>query len=207
MDFTSGISEFFDEAILINIGVRLKAIRGSCLAVGRIPHHPALGSHGPRPHPTLFPRDTQWREGLDCPRGTWAALRGAPRYSERCRCEKPSLFSLNPNNKIPAIIDPNGPNGQPLGLFESGAILVYLAEKTDRLLGASAVQRYEAMQWLMFQMGGVGPMFGQLGFFYAFAGREIPDPRPRERYIAEVKRLLNVIDGYLEGRDWIAGDY
>ena len=121
--------------------------------------------------------------------------------------KSPAFLSLNPNNKIPAIIDPNGPNDQPLALFESGAILIYLAEKTDRLLGASIAERYEVMQWLMFQMGGVGPMFGQLGFFYAFAGKEIADPRPRERYIAEVKRLLNVINGRLEGRDWIAGDY
>ncbi|MFP1644408.1 glutathione S-transferase N-terminal domain-containing protein [Pontitalea aquivivens] len=117
----------------------------------------------------------------------------------------PEFLSLNPNNKIPAIIDPDGPGGKPLPLFESGAILIYLAEKTGRLLPQQ--NRYEILQWLMFQMGGVGPMFGQLGFFHAFAGKEIEDPRPKDRYRAEVARLLKVLDGALEGRDWIAGDY
>lgn len=117
-----------------------------------------------------------------------------------------AFLSLNPNNKIPAIIDPNGPDGTPVGLFESGAILIYLAEKTGKLIGTGA-KKYETIQWLMFQMGGVGPMFGQLGFFYKFAGAEIEDPRPRERYINEAKRILNVIETRLEGRDWIAGDY
>ena len=98
--------------------------------------------------------------------------------------KSPEFLSLNPNNKIPAIIDPNGPDGRPLGLFESGAILIYLAEKTGRLLGTTRAQRYEVLQWLMFQMGGVGPMFGQLGYFYKYAGSEIADPRPRDRYIA-----------------------
>lgn len=117
-----------------------------------------------------------------------------------------AFLSLNPNNKIPAIIDPNGPDGTPVGLFESGAILIYLAEKTGKLIGTGAA-KYETIQWLMFQMGGVGPMFGQLGFFYKFAGAEIEDPRPRERYINEAKRILNVIETRLEGRDWITGDY
>ena len=117
----------------------------------------------------------------------------------------PEFLSLNPNNKIPAIIDPNGPDGAPLPLFESGAILVYLAEKTGKLLPEA--KRYEILQWLMFQMGGLGPMFGQLGFFHKFAGREIEDPRPKERYRAEAERLLKVLDGALEGREWIAGDY
>ena len=117
----------------------------------------------------------------------------------------PEYLSLNPNNKIPAIIDPNGPDGAPLPLFESGAILIYLAEKTGQLLPET--KRYEILQWLMFQMGGVGPMFGQLGFFHKFAGREIEDPRPKERYRAEVERVLKVLDGALEGRDWIAGEY
>lgn len=117
----------------------------------------------------------------------------------------PEFLSLNPNNKIPAIIDPDGPGGKPLPLFESGAILIYLAEKTGRLLPQQ--NRYEVLQWLMFQMGGVGPMFGQLGFFHAFAGKEIEDPRPKDRYRAEVARLLKVLDGALAGRDWIAGDY
>lgn len=116
------------------------------------------------------------------------------------------FLSLNPNNKIPAILDPNGPNGQPLALFESGAILIYLAEKTGQLLPQDAAGRYECIQWLMFQMGGVGPMFGQLGFFHKFAGKDIEDPRPRERYIAEAKRLLGVLEQRLDGRAWIMGD-
>ena len=121
--------------------------------------------------------------------------------------KSPEFLSLNPNNKIPAIIDPDGPEGEPLGLFESGAILIYLAEKSGKFLGDSARQRAHIIQWLMFQMGGVGPMFGQLGYFYKFAGSEIEDPRPRERYINEAKRLLAVIEKQLEGQDWIAGDY
>ena len=126
------------------------------------------------------------------------------RFSENDQMT-PEFLSLNPNNKIPAIIDPNGPEGAPLPLFESGAILIYLAEKTGQLLPQA--QRYEVLQWLMFQMGGIGPMFGQLGFFHKFAGSQIEDPRPKERYRAEVERLLKVLDGALEGRDWIAGDY
>ena len=121
--------------------------------------------------------------------------------------KSPEFLSLNPNNKIPAIIDPNGPDGKPLTLFESGAILLYLAEKSGKLLGQSAADKHRITQWLMFQMGGVGPMFGQLGFFYKFAGNEIEDPRPRERYINEAKRLLNVVNTQLDGKDWIAGDY
>ena len=121
--------------------------------------------------------------------------------------KSPEFLSLNPNNKIPAIIDPNGPDGEPIGLFESGAILIYLAEKAGKLLGNSAAERYKIIQWVMFQMGGVGPMFGQLGFFYKFAGAEIEDPRPRERYINEAKRLLAVLEGQMEGKEWIAGDY
>jgi GST-like protein len=117
----------------------------------------------------------------------------------------PEFLSLNPNNKIPAIIDPGGPGGKPLPLFESGAILIYLAEKTGQLLPQE--NRYEVLQWLMFQMGGIGPMFGQLGYFHAFAGKEIEDPRPKERYRAEAERLLKVLDGAIEGRDWIAGEY
>lgn len=117
----------------------------------------------------------------------------------------PAFLSLNPNNKIPAILDPNGPDGKPLALFESGAILIYLAEKTGQLLPAA--NRYEVLQWLMFQMGGVGPMFGQLGFFHTFAGKDVEDPRPKERYRAEVARLVKVLDTALAGRDWIAGEY
>jgi GST-like protein len=118
----------------------------------------------------------------------------------------PEFLSLNPNNKIPAIIDPQGPDGQPLTLFESGAILLYLAEKSGRLMPRDA-GRWQVIQWLMFQMGGVGPMFGQVGFFHRFAGKEIEDPRPRERYYNEARRLLGVIDGQIRDREWIAGDY
>lgn len=118
----------------------------------------------------------------------------------------PEFLSLNPNNKIPAILDPNGPDGKPLALFESGAILLYLAEKTGKLLPADAAGRYETLQWLMFQMGGIGPMFGQLGFFHKFAGREYEDKRPRDRYVAESKRLLSVLEKRLQGREWIMGD-
>ena len=114
--------------------------------------------------------------------------------------------SLNPYGKIPAIIDPEGPNGQPLPLFESGAILVYLADKSGQLLARDSVARYETLQWLMFQMAGIGPMFGQVGFFHKFAGREYQDKRPRDRYVAESKRLLEVLDTQLAGRSWIMGD-
>ena len=119
----------------------------------------------------------------------------------------PEFLSLNPNGKIPAIIDPDGPGGQPLGLFESGAILIYLAEKTGRFLSAEPAKRYETIAWLMWQMGGLGPIFGQLGFFHKFAGRSYEDKRPRDRYVAESKRLLGVLEQRLEGRDWIMGDY
>ncbi len=118
----------------------------------------------------------------------------------------PEFLSLNPNNKIPAILDPDGPGGTPLALFESGAILIYLAEKAGRFLPADPARRYEAIQWLMFQMGGVGPMFGQLGFFHKFAGKDYEDKRPRDRYVAESRRLLKVLDQHLEGRAWIMGD-
>ncbi len=118
----------------------------------------------------------------------------------------PAFLSLNPNNKIPAILDPDGPDGQPLALFESGAILVYLAGKTGRFLPQDTAGRYHVLQWLMFQMGGVGPMFGQLGFFHKFAGKDYEDKRPRDRYVAESRRLLGVLDGQLARHAWIAGD-
>ena len=118
----------------------------------------------------------------------------------------PEFLSLNPNNKIPAIIDPDGPGGQPLALFETGAILVYLAEKTGRLMPQDAAARYHAIQWLMWQMGGLGPMFGQLGFFHKFAGKDYEDKRPRDRYVAESKRLLGVLEQRLTGRRWVMGD-
>ncbi len=118
----------------------------------------------------------------------------------------PEFLSLNPNGKIPAIIDPDGPGGKPLGLFESGAILLYLAEKTGKLIPADAAGRYETIQWVFFQMAGIGPMFGQVGYFHKFAGREIEDKRPLERYQNESKRLLGVIETRLDGRQWIMGD-
>ena len=118
----------------------------------------------------------------------------------------PEFLSLSPNNKIPAILDPNGPGGKPLALFESGAILLYLADKSGLLLPQDAAARYETIQWLMFQMGGIGPMFGQIGFFHKFAGKAYEDKRPRDRYVAESRRLLGVLDQRLEGRTWIMGD-
>lgn len=118
----------------------------------------------------------------------------------------PEFLSLNPNNKIPAILDPHGPNGQPLALFESGAILVYLAEKTGQLLPQDPALRYQALQWLMFQMGGIGPMFGQLGFFHKFAGKDYEDKRPRDRYVAESRRLLGVLNQHLAGKAWMLGE-
>ena len=119
----------------------------------------------------------------------------------------PEFLSLNPNGKIPAILDPNGPGGKPLPLFESGAILQYLAEKTGKLLPKDAARRWQAIQWVHFQMGGIGPMFGQVGFFNRFAGREWEDKRPLQRYVAEAKRLLDVLEARLEGRDWLMDDY
>ncbi|MEJ1169497.1 glutathione S-transferase N-terminal domain-containing protein [Variovorax sp. CCNWLW235] len=118
----------------------------------------------------------------------------------------PEFLSLNPNNKIPAVLDPDGPGGKPLALFESGAILLYLADKTGQFIPQDAAGRYETTQWLMFQMGGIGPMFGQLGFFNKFAGKDYEDKRPRDRYVAESKRLLGVLDKRLEGRDWVMGN-
>lgn len=119
--------------------------------------------------------------------------------------KSPEFLALNPNGKIPVIRDPDGPGGKPLVLFESGAILVYLAEKTGQLLPREA-RRYETLQWLMFQVAGIGPIFGQVGFFHKFAGREFEDKRPRDRYVEESRRLLGVLDGRLRGRSWIMGD-
>ncbi|MCS4283438.1 GST-like protein [Pseudomonas sp. BIGb0278] len=119
----------------------------------------------------------------------------------------PEFISLSANNKIPAILDPNGLDGQPLALFESGAILQYLAEKSGQLLSVSPAQRYQTLQWLMFQMGGIGPMFGQVGFFHFFAGKDFEDKRPRDRYVNESRRLLGVLDRHLHGRDWMVDDY
>jgi GSH-dependent disulfide-bond oxidoreductase len=119
----------------------------------------------------------------------------------------PEFLSLNPNNKIPAIIDPDGPDGQPLRLWESGAILLYLAEKTGKLLGRTAADRYRIVQWVMWQMGGVGPMFGQFNWAVRYGGKDIEDPRVRERFVGEARRLLLVLEGALEGKEWVAGDY
>jgi len=118
----------------------------------------------------------------------------------------PEYRSVNPYGKIPAILDPNGPAGRPLALFESGAILIYLAEKTGAFMPVDGVGRYETIQWLMFQMAGVGPMFGQVGFFNKFAGKDFEDKRPRNRYVGEARRLLDVLNERLAGRNWIMGD-
>lgn len=136
---------------------------------------------------------------------------GLPYEAHRVAFDRDDQFSeeflsLNPNNKIPAIIDPNGPDGQPLPLFESGAILLYLADKSGQFIPQDAAGRYQTIQWLMFQMGGIGPMFGQLGFFHKFAGKDYEDKRPRDRYVAESKRLLAVLEQHLENRPWIMGN-
>ena len=136
------------------------------------------------------------------------ALPYEPHFVDIMRNESwtPEFLSLNPNGKIPAIVDPNGPGGGSFGLFESGAILQYLAEKSGQLLPSEPARRYETLQWLYFQMGGVGPMFGQLGFFHKFAGREIEDKRPLQRYTKESIRLLGVLETRLTGRTWMMGD-
>lgn len=118
----------------------------------------------------------------------------------------PEFLSLNPNGKIPAIIDPDGPGGKPLGLFESGAILLYLADKTGKFIPTDAARRWETIQWVFFQMASIGPMFGQVGFFNKFAGKEYADKRPLEHYVAESRRLLGVLDSRLEGRTWLMDD-
>ena len=116
------------------------------------------------------------------------------------------FLKISPNNKIPAMVDQDGPNGKPYAMFESGAMLIYLAEKTGKFMSADPALRYETIQWVMFQMGSIGPMFGQVGFFHKFAGKDYEDKRPRDRYVAEAKRLLNVLNERLKGRQWIMGD-
>ena len=152
---------------------------------------------------------------LPTPNGVKAAIMleecGLPYEAHRVAFDKqdqmtPEFLSVSPNNKIPAILDPDGPGGKPLALFESGAILIYLAEKTGKFMPADAAGRYETIQWLMFQMGGIGPMFGQLGFFNKFAGKDYEDKRPRDRYVDETKRLLGVLNRRLAGRAWVMGD-
>ncbi|MCV2882855.1 glutathione S-transferase family protein [Actibacterium sp. XHP0104] len=128
------------------------------------------------------------------------------RFEENEQHSAPYM-SLNPNAKIPAIIDPNGPDGEPLALFESGAILIYLAEKTGRLIPTGPQGRYQTMQWLMFQMGGIGPMFGQVGFFLTGGGKTWNEPLARARYLTETARLLKVLDTRLADRDWVMDDY
>jgi GST-like protein len=120
--------------------------------------------------------------------------------------QSPEFLALNPYGKIPVIVDPHGPGGEPLVLFESGAILIYLAEKSGQLLPADPAARYQTIQWLMFQMAGVGPMFGQVGFFHKFAGREFEDKRPRDRYVGEARRVLRVLEQRLADRAWMMGD-
>jgi GST-like protein len=117
------------------------------------------------------------------------------------------FLALNPNGKIPVMIDPHGPDGKPIGLFESGAILIYLAEKTGQLIPMDPAGRYEAMQWVFFQMSAIGPMFGQVGFFHKFAGKDYEDKRPLKRYADETKRLLNVMEIQLKrGGPWMMGE-
>ena len=163
----------------------------------RLPDHPALAHAAPRPagvKVSIMLEET--------------GIGYEPHLVDIAANESwtPEFLSLNPNGKIPAIIDPGGPGGMPLGLFESGAILIYLAEKSGQFLPADPALRYQTIQWVMFQMGGIGPIFGQVGYFHKFAGREIGDKRPLQRYANESKRLLGVLESRLEGRSWIMGD-
>lgn len=175
--------------------------------------------------PVAFPVTTRWPAthpdrlqyyGMPTPNGVKVSIMleetGLPYEAHHVDFAKndqksPEFLALNPNGKIPAILDPAGPGGAPLALFESGAILLYLAEKTGLFLSPDPVERWQTIQWVMFQMGGVGPMFGQLGFFTKFAGKDYEDKRPRDRYLDETKRLLGVMDVALAGRDWFMGDY
>jgi GST-like protein len=117
----------------------------------------------------------------------------------------PEFIAINPNSKIPAIIDREGPEGKPYALFESGAILLYLAEKTGKLLPKTTAQRYQTVQWLMFQMGGVGPIFGQVHHFLRAAKEQVP--YAIERYTKETQRLYGVLNAQLGKREYLAGDY
>ena len=118
----------------------------------------------------------------------------------------PEYLSLNPYGKIPCILDPAGPGGKPLALFESGAILIYLSEKTGKFVPPDPARLYETLQWLFFQMAAMGPMFGQVGYFHKFAGREIEDKRPLHRYRDEAKRILAILEARLADGAWIMGD-
>jgi GSH-dependent disulfide-bond oxidoreductase len=166
-----------------------------------------------RKWPTRFPDRIQLYS-WPTPNGVKASVMleetGLPYEPHAVRFEKrdqhsPEFSSLNPNNKIPAIIDPDGPDGRPLPLFESGAILLYLAEKTGQFIPADAAGRYMTIQWLMFQMSGVGPMFGQVGYFEKFEGRNYEDKRPRDHYVEESRRLLRILNQRLHEREWIMG--
>ena len=152
---------------------------------------------------------------LNTPNGVKASIMleetGLPYEPHLVRFEKgdqhsAEFLSLNPNNKIPAIIDPSGPDGQPLPLFESGAILLYLADKSGRFTPGNPAGRYKTIQWVMFQVSFIGPMFGQVGYFYKFEGKEYEDKRPLEHYVEESKRLLGVLDRHLDGKTWMMGD-
>ncbi len=178
-----------------------------------IPHlDPSITQKWPTRHPERLQLYS-----LDTPNGVKVSIAleeiGLPYEVHRVSFDtndqmSPAFLSLNPNNKIPAIVDPDGPNGKPLVLFESGAILVYLAEKAGKLMPQDPAERYETLQWVMFQMAGIGPMFGQVGFFYKFAGKDYEDKRPLDRYVTESRRLLGVLDQRLSGRNWIMGqDY
>ena len=176
------------------------------------------------PHLSDFPIATRWPPrhsdriqlySLNTPNGVKASimleetgLSYEPHLVDIMKDEShtPEFLALNPNGKIPAIIDPDGPGGEPLGLFESGAILLYLADKAGKFIPADPAQRWETIQWVFFQMASIGPMFGQVGFFNKFGGKAYEDKRPLQRYVAESKRLLGVLDGRLDGRQWIMGD-
>jgi GST-like protein len=117
----------------------------------------------------------------------------------------PDFLKISPNNKIPAVIDPEGPDGKPISVFESGAILLYLADKTGKFMPQDARTRYDALQWLMWQMGGFGPMLGQAHHFRRFAKEQVP--YAIERYSNETRRLYGVLDKHLQEAEYLAGDY
>src|SRR3954462_4073854 len=166
-----------------------------------------------RKWPAKFPERIQLYSSTT-PNGVKAAIMleesGLAYEAHRVELEKkdqlsPEFLAVFPNHKIPALIDPDGPSG-PLALFESGAILVYLADKSGRLLPRDLARRYEALQWVFFQVGGIGPMFGQVGYFHHYAGKALEDKRPRDRYVDESRRLLGVLDRHLATRTWMLGD-
>lgn len=136
---------------------------------------------------------------------------GLPYDAHRIDISKGDQFTdefieINPNSKIPAIVDPDGPDGKPLAMMESGAILLYLAEKTGKLMPSDPRLRNETLQWLFFQMASVGPMFGQFGHFYKYAGDKCDHAYPEERYRNEARRLLGVLNSRLEGRSYLVGN-